>query len=198
VIWLRRALIALIGLLVPLIAYGFIFIAILNAPWFSWYKNALSDLGAHQGSDIIFNTGLMIAGILETLFAYGLFKEFKDLTRRIGAAILVFSGIALFGIGLFPETYETIHLYFSIAFFVSFPFGIFALGLSYIRNKENLLLGILAVLFFVASGIIWAFPWKAYGITGVAIPEFLSSLCGTIYIIAISLELLKTGRAEKT
>ncbi|MEE9152300.1 MAG: hypothetical protein V3U20_10790, partial [Thermoplasmata archaeon] len=62
------------GILSPLIAFTCIGLAILYSPWFSWTDNWLSDLGgfpgerpvwsAHGLSSILFNTGLIIAGIL--------------------------------------------------------------------------------------------------------------------------------------
>ncbi len=180
------------GFLTPIVAYTFIFIAIANAPWFMWHKNALSDLGAHAGSDVIFNSGLMIAGILESIFAIGLLNNFKGIIRKIGAVILFLSAIALFGIGLFPETAGEIHFYFSVAFFVLFPIGIFVFSIPYVRKNENgRMLGFLAIGVFIASIIIWSFPWKSFGVTGVAIPEFLSSLCGAIWILAASFKLYK-------
>jgi len=177
------------GFLAPLIGYSFIFIAIANAPWFSWEKNALSDLGAHAGSDIIFNSGLMISGILLILFSIGLFLYFEDYLSKIGASVLILDGIALFGIGLFPETTGTLHLYFSIAFFVLFPIGYIILSIAFYLKDYNRKLSFLALTGAILAIIIWATPWNSFGITGVAIPEFLSSLVCSAWVIAMSFDM---------
>jgi len=192
--YLKKAWIC--GLLAPIIAYTAIFIAIANAPWFTWYANALSDLGAHAGSDYIFNTGLMIAGILLLLFSIGLFLHFQDLLSKVGAIFLVLDSIALFAIGFFPETAGIIHFYVSVMFFVMFPLGYLIISVAFLLKKSNIWLAMLALIGAIASIIIWSFPWRSFGITGVAIPEFLSSLVGSIWIVAIALQLLRNPTSK--
>ncbi|MEQ9716170.1 MAG: DUF998 domain-containing protein [Candidatus Asgardarchaeum sp.] len=179
------------GILAPVVAYTFIFISIANAPWFSWQLNALSDLGAHAGSDLTFNFGLMIAGVLELIFSIGLYIYFKDTLSKIGSIFLILDSIALFGIGLFPETAGRIHFYVSVMFFVMFPLGYLVFSIAFLLRRNNFLLVVIALLGTVASIIIWSFPWSSLGITGVAIPEFLSSLIGSLWVIAMSIELYR-------
>lgn len=179
------------GILTPIVAYLFIFISIANAPWFTWQGNALSDLGAHAGSDLTFNFGLMAAGILMLIFSVGLFFYFEDKLSRIGVIFLVIDSIALFSIGLFPETAGRIHFYVSVVFFVMFPLGLLILSVTLYLKKTHLWLAILALIGGIASIIIWSFPWESFGITGVAIPEFLSSLVASFWVVAMSIELYK-------
>ena len=179
----------LTGLIVPIIAYCCILTAIEISPWFTWTKNALSDLGANQGSNIIFNTGLIISGLLLILYTTLIFKKYSDIFGKIGAIILGISGFFLFLIGVFPEQYGIIHYDVSVGFFVTFPIGMIILGIEhYIRWKDWILL-IWGIVAFIGSMIIWILiPWKAYGITGVAIPEFTSSLIGTIWVAIQSIK----------
>ena len=186
---LKTKYIIMIGYLIPIIAYSMIFIAISMAPWFTWQGNALSDLGAHPGSDVIFNTGLMISGILFVIYSVGLLLNFKEFLDRVGALILIFAGISLFNIGLFPETAGHIHWQVSVMFFVSLPFGILFVSLGHIKKDKALI--ITGIFVFIASLIIWSFPWASIGVTRVAIPEFLSSLCGVIWVELLTYKMLK-------
>ena len=181
--------IIMIGFIIPIIAYSMIFLAISMSPWFTWPGNALSDLGAHPGSDVIFNTGLMISGVLFVIFSIGLLCNFNEILERIGALILIFTGISLFNIGLFPETAGHIHWQVSVMFFVSLPFGIIFVSLASLKKNRSILFT--GIFVFVASLIIWTFPWSAYGVTRVAIPEFLSSLCGVIWVELLTFKILK-------
>ncbi|MGQ4834330.1 MAG: DUF998 domain-containing protein [Candidatus Asgardarchaeia archaeon] len=176
------------GFLAPIIAYILIFISIANAPWFTWQHNALSDLGAHPGSDVTFNAGLMVAGVLYFVFSVNLFTYYKreEILNKIGSIFLIIDSIALFCIGLFPETAGIIHYYVSVVFFVMFPLGFLILSIGYIYHQREKIVAIVAFIGFVASAIIWGFPWKAYGITGVAIPEFTSSLFATTWVALVA------------
>jgi hypothetical membrane protein len=64
------------------VAYVLIATAVLMSPWFNWYNNALSDLGNSaaqrnivSGADWVFNTGLIMAGALTTVFGVQLSRE---------------------------------------------------------------------------------------------------------------------------
>jgi len=184
-------LISICGILAPIIAYTFIFTAIAQAPWFAWQSNALSDLGAHAGSDMIFNSGLMIAGTLLLIFSIGLFSYFEDALSKIGAACLILDSIALFCIGLFPETAGIIHYYVSVMFFVMFPIAYLIISIAWFRDRRDIWLAMIALIGAIASIIIWSFPWRSFGITGVAIPEFLSSLFGSIWVVTMAIKLLR-------
>ena len=94
------------GILAPIIAFGCIGIAILLSPWFSWTESWLSDLGgspkdrpiwaAHGIASILFNSGLVIAGILGICFAIGMRKS-GLLNTPLGSA-----GILILFINAFP------------------------------------------------------------------------------------------------
>ena len=62
------------GFFAPLIALVAIALSIAISPGFSWFENALSDLGHYTRTDlgnfqlisaIVFNSGLVITGLLE-------------------------------------------------------------------------------------------------------------------------------------
>jgi len=188
----------LCGLLTPIIAYALIFIAISMTQEFSWYHNALSDLGGplgiRYGANVVFNSGLIIAGILLLIFAIQVLTDFQYLVRKIGAFILLLSAISLTLIGVFPETAGKIHYYVSVAFFITFPFGMLIISTVDIIKREDLVLGIYGVIVFILCAVIWSLPWGMFGVTGVAIPEFLSSLTGSIWIVLFAMKKLLEKR----
>ena len=58
-------------------------------------------------------------------------------------------------------------------------------------DKYHFKLGLLGLILAFTSIGIWIFPWKTFGVKGVAIPEFLSSLCGSIWIFISSIIIFK-------
>ena len=88
-IWLKIS--GICGIITPLIAYTFILLAINYYPPFSWTDNALSDLGVVKGiTSVLFNSGLIIAGILTLVFATGLFRFLNErATGKIGGLLFV-------------------------------------------------------------------------------------------------------------
>lgn len=178
-----RRVAGLCGAAVPIVALSFIFISIRFSPWFSWSSNALSDLGVGEAA-LVFNSGLMISGILTCFFAAGLFTAFGGQTlRRFGATLLFIDGIALSGIGLFSEAYGPIHLYFSVAFFLLFPMSLFVIGAGTILAGGR---GFGS--FTVMMGILAALPW-AFGWSAVAVPEMLSAIAASAWSMAQGLRL---------
>jgi hypothetical membrane protein len=111
--------------------------------------------------------------------------------EKIGLLILAWSAISLFSIGLFPETVGDIHLMASISFFLSFPIGILAYSIGLYLSKHGKMLMYLGLIVLVASIIIWFYPWESIGVTGVAIPEFLSSLFGVLWLLTFSYKILR-------
>jgi len=180
------------GFITPLVAYGFIFFAIFNAPWFSWYKNALSDLGARNPSNVYFNSGLILAGILEVIFSLGFYKIVHGVIGKLSAIVLLIDFTSLIGIGVFPETAGRIHLYFSVIFFLLYPISSLLFGLNLLISKTDLIFGFSCIIMTFTCLAIWfIIPWRIMGVTGVAIPEFLSSLIGCIWMVYISYRYLK-------
>ncbi len=161
-----------------MIAFSCIFLAISMSPWFSWSANALSDLGVGE-ADWVFNSGLIAGGILTMVFAAGLLVAFGGRTLgRVGAIFFFFDAVALLGIGVFSEAAGDIHSYFSVAFFVLFPISLFLLGAGAVMAGSKKFGS-----FTIVDGILTALPW-AFSWDGVAIPEAISVLVASIWIMA--------------
>jgi len=183
---------AICGMAVPIVAFAAILSSIALSPWFSWYSNALSDLGNYARSSvaIIFNLGLVISGILTVVFGLGIFDDLKgSKPGRVGALVLMMAGAALTGIGIFSEDAGRIHFYVSVAFFSLVPISLLILGPTMIAGGSRKL-GALSVIIAFLAAIPWAFSWE-----GVAIPETISAAFASAWSITFGVKMLK-GRLK--
>jgi hypothetical membrane protein len=175
------------GVISPLLSLSMIFLAISFSPWFNWFNNALSDLGVSDLASIVFNAGLISGGALTIVFVFGLkYLLHGRMTSTIGRILLVLTGVALMGIGLFPETTGVAHFFFSVAFFVLLPISSWTLGADMLRHSTKEPWGWFSMIIGVVSIVPWLFRWR-----GVAIPEMTSSLAMSVWSITMGLRLLR-------
>ncbi len=178
------------GLLSPIIAYPLIFSAIINAKTFSWRSNALSDLGIASPWNnplvpFLFNTGLILAGIFFSLFALGFTLSREKLLGKAGGVLLLLDAISSTFIGIFPEDIPQWHFFFSVMFFSILPIAMMTLTAEFYVNMRDVNLALVSIILAISVIIIWSMPWRNIGVTGVALPEFLSSLCGSIWLYSV-------------
>jgi hypothetical membrane protein len=103
---------AVSGIVTPILAFTCILTAVASYPAFSWTNNALSDLGIISGvTGTIFNFGLYSSGLFALNFAvFGLFAYLRNSwIGKIGALTFAATGLALMGIGFFPENVAPHH-----------------------------------------------------------------------------------------
>jgi hypothetical membrane protein len=82
---------------------------------YSTADNAISDLGVIEGSAIVFNATMMLAGATGIAGVFLLFKVWGSLKKTVP---LFLFGVGTFGVGLFPENHVLLHLLFAlVAFF---------------------------------------------------------------------------------
>jgi hypothetical membrane protein len=133
-------------------------------PGYSVSANYISDLGAtcrtnciiHQPSAYIFNTSIILFGILAIISSYYIWCEFQNCLISL---LLSFSGIGMLGVGLFPETAGIVH---SIVSFITFFFGGLSAIVSYKLVKAPFaylsvfmgMIGLIALALFIAR-IFW-------------------------------------------
>jgi hypothetical membrane protein len=186
-----------IGYIAPLIALVGIFIAILLSPIFSWVDNALSDLGHWTRIDIglhpfpralIFNFGLIMAGILLIIITIMLMNELHDRLTIIAIFPFLLAAGFLTLIGIFSEDTAfrlgnvSLHYIASFGFFISFLFAMWLMGLSWLRFPRLRWFSIISLFLPVVSIYLWwgtfngMFPWR-----GVAIPELSSALTAIVW-----------------
>jgi hypothetical membrane protein len=168
---------ALFGLLGPLTAFVFIGISIFLSQWFSWDNNALSDLGHSVSSDVapLFNFGLLLSGFFTILYALVSFRKHAKYTSYF----LMLSGLALQLVATFNEVYRPLHFQVSVLFFLSLCF----VSICYIIEKKSIL-AVIALVVGLASWILYGL--KVYS-TGIAVPETVSSMAISAWIVQSAL-----------
>jgi hypothetical membrane protein len=196
------------GLLAPIIAFICIGLAILYSPWFSWTENYLSDLGgspgdrpiwaAHGIASILFNFGLMIAGILGICLAIGIRKSgtLSSPLGNIGTLILIINSCALIGIGVFPESTGAPHTFFSFAFFLLVGLSLFFMGMGLIKSYEKklgwfvialLAFGLISIPLFLSPR-----PWGSN-----AIAEMIPIVSIALFSIVFGMKLLNLALEDQ-
>ena len=110
----RNYLFSWIALIWPWITIFLIILNILISPWFSWYKNALSDLGVHQYG-FIFNSAIFAEGIINGLY---FFLHGKNSRQRY---LIVIGSFSLSLVGVFNENFHLLHLIFALIYFILMP-----------------------------------------------------------------------------
>ena len=176
---------ALFGLVAPLTAIIFIVVSIVMSPWFSWWSNALSDLGRSAATDVapksevapLFNFGLLLSGFLTILYSITSFRNHAKYTSYF----LVLTGLSLQLVATFDEVYGSLHFQVSVLFFMALGFA----SISYIVERRS-------VLAFAAL-IIGSVSWILYGLeiysAGIAVPETISSIATVTWVMLSALRL---------
>jgi hypothetical membrane protein len=180
------------GIFAPMIAFAFILLAIAFYSQFSWTDNALSDLGIVSGATaVFFNSGLMISGVLIILFGLGLPILFDNrLLGKISASVFIIDALALIAIGVFPESVKPMHYYASVAFFVLLPISMLLITATFLlaARRRMALFTLLAAMVAVA---VWVVQSSVRFVPGVAIPETISALSGSVWSVVLGFKMLK-------
>jgi len=175
------------GVTAPLISVSLIFLAIYNAPWFSWTENALSDLGVGGLHATLFNTALIAGGLLTIVFAAGLTQDLPaSFLSRIGSILFLLDAFALCAVGIFPETAGRIHFYVSVAFFALFPLSLLLTGSAMLLKPTQRRWGLLTILASIIAVGTWMFRWPS-----AAIPEIIAALAASSWSMFSGIRLYK-------
>ena len=177
------------GVVAPVVVLLSVVIAIFLAPGFSWSNNALSDLGASGTAATVFNSGLVVGGILMMIFAAGLFGSFRGkILGQVGGVVFSVTSVALAGIGIFPTT-TGLHIYVSGAFFGLFFVSLLVIGASMVLGKQNRKFGYISILVAILAALPWV-GW-AFWMGGLAIPEAISVTLALVWVIVMGLKLYR-------
>jgi hypothetical membrane protein len=182
------------GIVTPVLAFTCILTAIASYPAFSWTRNALSDLGVVSGvTGPLFNFGLYVSGFLIFIFAVlGLFTYLRQWVGKIGAAFFAATGAVLVGIGFFPENMVPYHYLFSVAFFVLLPISLLVITVAFALRRQAKM-----AVFTLLTAVVAALPWLLYFyiqyVPGVAIPEAISGLAGSVWAVVLGYKMLRSA-----
>ena len=179
---LRKQNYALFGLVGPLIAIFFIAVSIVLSPRFSWWSNALSDLGHSVNSEVapLFNFGLLLSGFFIILYSITSFRNHAKYTSYF----LVLTGLSLQLVATFDEVYGSLHFQVSVLFFAALCFA----SISYVVEKRSVLA--------VTALVIGFSSWILYGLeiysAGIAVPETISSMATVTWVMLSALRIYFT------
>ncbi|ACS33752.1 DUF998 domain-containing protein [Thermococcus gammatolerans] len=113
-----------------LIYWLFVAWSVSRNPWFSFWRNALSDLGgANANSPWIYNAGLVVTSFFVMAFAVYLVLTALNKLQTVGGSYVSISAIFLALIGVFHEGTRP-HGFVSTYFFVQFFLGVLIYGLG--------------------------------------------------------------------
>lgn len=180
------------GVLAPVLAFTFILMAVWSHPQFSWTANALSDLGVVSGVTAgIFNSGLVVCGVLCLTFAIGLYLLLiESRMGRVGVIVFALACLSLVAIGTFPESVSPTHYLVSVAFFVLLPISLLVITAGFAANRHAKM-----ALFTLVVAVVAALPWVLYFtvhyVSGVAIPETISGLAGGVWTVVLGYKMLR-------
>jgi len=188
------------GIAAPMLAFACMLLAIWSYPPFSWTDNALSDLGIVPGATgPLFNFGLYTSGFLVFNFAvFGLLSYFRSSwVGKTGSVAFAAAGLALMGIGFFPENVVPAHYLFSVAFFLLLPISLLIItGAFAFRRQAKITL--LTLLIAAAAALPWILYFYIHYVPGVAIPEFVSALAGSIWTVFLAFKMNKAALQSRS
>lgn len=185
---MNERLYSFFGIVGPIVSYVLSAVSILLSPWFSWQRNALSDLGHSTKSNVspIFNLGLLLGGFLVMIYVNTIFRKYA----RYTSICMSISAFSLQLVAAFDEIYGSLHFLVSVLFFLS-------IGLSSIvyAVEKKMYIGILAF----SIGLI---SWVSYGrlyTSGIAVPETVSSLaCMSLIVYSAMRIYLGKDKADES
>ena len=186
----------LCGMISPLLGLTLLAVSIYYCPSFSWTQSYLSVLGIAGSASILFNVSLIASGVLIIAFAIGLGKSLPSdqLLGRLGTLSLILSACAMCAIGIFPRTTGAPHNYASAAFFSLVPLSLFLIGAAQATSSQKasgVFTFICGVLIVVLQLVPW--PWSGH-----AIPQMLSGILWSVWLIAFGIKLFITSSEKRT
>lgn len=183
----RRAVARRAGLVAPLVALASVLLATLLDPSFTWTGSALSHTGelppgrsvslglfVDRPSFLVFNGGLVTAGLVGLPFAWLLYADATHSMERSGALSfgLALASMVAAGVFYLPQGYHAVaavvHFIATVAFLLVYGVGAVQGGRVQFGGATVLLGGAVLGIWLVWDQV---FPGL-----GIAIPEFASAL----------------------
>jgi hypothetical membrane protein len=125
-----------------------IMLAAAIAPGYNFNTSAISDLGVISSTALLFNTSLIIVGILNIIGGYCYYLSHKDMKIFVP---FILAGIGALGAGIFPLNTSDLHTIFALLAFLFFNLQaiLTSIRLKGIIKYISLIMGILGLIFVV-------------------------------------------------
>jgi hypothetical protein len=189
------------GILSPIVAWSLISLAILYSPVnFDFTQNWLADLGGmgyasflnvsrpivnSPTTEVLYLSGLIIAGILAIVFSIGLFYDDRAPSHRLGAVLALLGSGALSAQGIFPEPMGIINLVATFATVLLISTAAFLIGGALIDESRKQLTGLSIAGLSIVLGIV--------ALAGLSLISYLRSVAVIIAFLGISVWALVFG-----
>jgi hypothetical membrane protein len=158
--------------------------------WFRWNVNALSELGVGEEA-LLFNSAMLIGGVLNFLFDIGVYRYFKGKQARTGAISLMLSSMFLALSGVFTVDSLLLHVLVALGYFMLAPAGFIIIGYrtpDTVVKKLSIACGIAALAaILILPVIFYVAPFNV----GFAVPELIEALIILVWTVFISTKLLR-------
>jgi hypothetical membrane protein len=158
--------------------------------WFRWDVNALSELGVGEEA-LLFNSAMLIGGVLNFLFDIGVYRYFKGKQARTGAISLMLSSMFLALSGVFTVDSLLLHVLVALGYFMLAPAGFIIIGYrtpDTVVKKLSIACGIAALaVILILPVIFYVAPFNV----GFAVPELIEALIILVWTVFISTKLLR-------
>ena len=165
-------------------------VTVSRSPWFSWTENDISVLGVEGSATAIFNSGLILTGVIGLVFAIGLGRDLlSSRPGRWGAVSLILGSLSLSAVGIFPRTIDLPHDIASVAFFIFIILAILLVGVGAI-SAAQMKWGLLSLTAGVLIVTFWLVPWSW---NGGAISQVLCCLPWSVWTVVSGVGLLVGG-----
>ena len=171
----------LVGLTALLVA------AISSSHWFSWTEDHISAFGVEGSAKVLFNSGLILAGMLSIIFAIGLGRcLLSGWMGQLAIGLLVLGSLAVFAMGVFPRTWDFAHGASTVAFYVCIILALLLAGVAVITASQ-MAWGLLSITAAVLVAALLLIPGP---LAGGAIGQLLAYLPWSLWMIAFGVMLL--------
>ncbi len=178
------------GVLAPVLALLFIWATIAIHPWFSFPKNALSDLGALKTPrHWVYDLGMILVGSLGVLFVFGVPALTNSPVGILGVIVFAAGFLNLVLVGIFPGGTGP-HNMVSMLFFLLTTIGILMVGVDQLLKGETVVWGIFLVS-LVALGLVSVSLVGTIKHLGAAVPETIGAFAFSEFTIVFGLRLLR-------
>jgi len=141
---------------------------------FSMFNHTVSELGELGVSEfaMMFNIGMMLAGLFFIPFMIGLGLYLDNLMGKIAAVVGAFSALSIYLVGIYPMNNGVMHGIMAISFFLSGLVMSLLWSLAILVQKEAKIPKILSLGGFINAVIFALFLYGPWGSIGETRPEF--------------------------
>ncbi|KTG10109.1 hypothetical protein AUR64_10965 [Haloprofundus marisrubri] len=170
------------GQLAPILTLASILTATVVAPWFSWPRDALSELGVDPATALLFNGGLILGALVALLYTVPLWQAATTHLARLVSVLFSLTAVTMGLVGVFPMN-RPLHFAVAVSFYLLLTATLAVDGLARRGETTGRLSLALAAVHLVSWGL-WArglFPGP-----GLALPELVGAVILAVWVVGLS------------